>query len=297
MSTVPWLDQLTRNFNRINKLTPTALDVSLLVGATRYNPINPDLDTAKSRATFIYSGDKGNYRGSELVTFETVNLEMLFKNNTVPTVFGYNPKNTLEVAELFVAQYGLSLAPEWFENTPFDATELPMHVTLRTISTPYCSKSKLTVKVERSESDISELFKNDVIDAPTLPFDPVFHSATLPTYSKDFTPNWPNEKEWFTKLVASDTAYDGHGEYADFCSLLRTVIGTDADIWVDDATPKPDHINLYTFKVLYNGTTRNAVFKNISADVDYDLVLVIEPNYPKEQTNYDGPMFIHYNNV
>lgn len=306
-NTEPWLEQLTRSFNLKNKLTPSALDEPEIVGAKRYSPINPEFDTATTRATFLYKGIAGKYRGSCLTTFETVNLEWLFRNNTVPVVYGYNPHTTREVAKLFVDQYGLSLHPSWFEETPFDATILPTHVTLHTISGPFCSKSKLTVRVERSETDIGELFENDIIEAPSLPFDPVFRNCTIPTYGKDFTPFYAEQKEWFDKLPVRNGYYYGFSTMAadetngrrEFCEFLAEIIGNDAAVNLTDSSGPgvQNHIGLMYFYVRYHGTTRNAAFKNISADVSFDNVIVIEQHLGKDVTNYDGPLFIHYNNA
>lgn len=305
-NTEPWLEQLARSFNLLNKLKPSALDEPEVRGATRYELINPEADLYRSRATMLYKGTEGNYRGSCLTKFETVNIELLFKNNSVPTVVGYNPKSTREVAKLLVAQYGLSLHADWFIDEPFDATILPTHVTLRTVKTAFCSESKLTVRVERSVSNIEDLIQFDTLDAPTLPFDPVFCSAPLVTYSKDFTPFWYEQRDWFSGTPANAVAYKGTVEKSSdpmgrqsLCKYLADVIGSDANVNLEDTAGNAsrNQINLALFYVRYNGTTRNAVFKNISADITYDMVMIIEPQFGKELTNFDGPLFIHYNNA
>lgn len=306
-NTEPWLEQLTRRFNLLNNLKPSSLDEPEVRGAKRYSSINPEFDISTSRATFLYKGTEGNYRGSCLTTFETVNLEMLFANNTVPVVYGYNPHNTREVAELFVAQYGLSLDVDWFESTPFDATILPTHVTLHTVSNDYCARSKLTVRVERSETDIGELFENDIIDAPKLPFDPVFRNCTIPTYGKDFTPFYSEQKEWFANMLVRDGYYYGFTTMVadplngrrELCEFLAEIIGNDAELNLTDSTGAAvlNKINMMYFYVRYHGTTKNAVYANVSADVTYDNVLILESHLAKDVTNYDGPLFIHYNNA
>lgn len=306
-NTEPWLEQLARRFNLNNKLKPSALDEPEVVSAKRYNVTNPEFDIAISNATLLYKGTEGNYRGSCLINFETVNIEKLFTNNTVPTVYGYNPHTTKEVAALFVEQYGLSLDVDWFEDSPFDATVLPTHVTLKTVQNAFCSRSKLTVRVERSETDIGELFQNDIIDKPSLPFDPVFRNCTIPTYGKDFTPFYPEQKEWFANLTVRDGYYYGFQPMAtdklngrkEFCDFLAEIIGNDAELNLTDTSgaTMQNRICLTYFYVRYNGTTKNAMFGNVSADVSYDNVLVIEQHYGKNVTNYDGPLFIHYNNA
>ena len=306
-NTEPWLEQITRRFNLLNKLKPSALDEPEVRDAKRYSASNPEFDIATTRATFLYKGKEGNYHGSCLTSFETVNLEMLFANNTVPVVYGYNPHTTREVAELFVEQYGLSLDVDWFESTPFDATILPTHVTLHTVSNAFCSRSKLTVRVERSETDIGELFQNDIIDAPSLPFDPVFRNGTIPTYGKDFTPFYSEQKEWFANMLVRDGYYygfrpaseDAANGRREFCEFIAEIIGSDADLNIADTAGAglQNHICLGYFYVRYHGTTKNAVYKNVSADIAYDNVLVIESHFSKDVTNYDGPLFIHYNNA
>lgn len=296
-NTEPWLEQLSRSFNRLNNLKPSALDEPEVRGAVRHNPINAGDDVYSIRATMLYKGTEGNYRGSSLITFENVVLEDLFINNSVPTVYGYNPKTTRAVAKLFVDQYGLSLDEEWFVDEPFDATVLPTHVTLNTIGNAFCAKSKLTVRVERQVTDIGDLFVNDTIDAPTLPFNPVFRSCPLVTYGKDFTPFYSEQKEWFTDLVVQSAYYETPNTWLGFCEFLQEVIGTDADIWYKDQGTHPNMIHMGRFYVRYNGTTKNAVFGNISADVTYDNVLIIEQFWGTQYTNYDGPLFIHYNNA
>ena len=302
----PWLSQLTRSFVRRNGLVPSELDKPEIRVYRSSGPANEEKKTKNMEATFLMLGREGNHHGSCLINYETVHLETLFKNNLVPDVYGYNPKTTREVAELLVAQYGLSLEPAWFINRPFDATILPTHVTLETIENDFCAPSTLTVQIVRSESDVAELFLNTVLDEPTLPFDPLMHSCPMTTYNKDFTPFYEDQKAWFTESVVSTVAYQGGVSQAanavgrlELCQYIASILGTDATINVSDTagTNSLNQINLALFYVRYNGKTANAIYKNVSANTDYDNVLILEQHFTPDKTNYDGPLFIHYNNA
>lgn len=191
-NTSPWLEQLTRAFVRVNGIKPATTDEPAVVGAVRDTLTDPLAGQYRSKATILFKGTDGNYRGGQLINFKTVNLQELFINNTVPTVWGYNPHTTRDVAKLFVEQYGLSVDPEWFVSEPFDASVFPTHVTLTLDDTAFSAKSQLTVAMERVKSDITERFTNNVLGDLALPYDPLYQSTTVPSYSKDSTPTYPS---------------------------------------------------------------------------------------------------------
>ena len=302
-NTEPWLEQLTRAFVKANGIAPSATDEPAIVGAKR--EVITDVNTGQflSKATILFKGSEGNYRGGQLINFKTVNLEELFINNTVPTVWGYNPHNTREVAQLLVDQYGLSVDTDWFKLEPFDASVLPTHVTLTLENTAFSASSQLTVAMERVESDIATRFANNVLGDLALPYDPMYQSNTVPSYSKDFTPAYPDQKIWFTSLVKDGGSsvgtaykYTDLANGAEFVAYLNSVLDGDITLDVSASTVfgKP---NIYYFYVRYNGSTKGAIYNGVSADTQYDKVLIIEPFWGKTYTGCDGALFLHYNDV
>lgn len=293
-NTEPWLEQLTRAFVKANGIAPSATDEPAVVGAKR--EVITDVNTGQflSKATILFKGSEGNYRGGQLINFKTVNLEELFINNTVPTVWGYNPHNTREVAQLLVDQYGLSVDTDWFKLEPFDAGALPTHVTLTLENTAFSASSQLTVAMERVESDIATRFTNTVLGDLALPYDPLYMSNTVPTYTKDFTPNYPDQRAWFDSLTSVGSYYYG-SDYKDFIAFLKDVL--DDDLTITDAQHIRGSAALDIFYLRYNGPTKNAIYGGVSADIKYDRVLIIEPYYGKGYTGCDGALFIHYNDA
>lgn len=291
-NTEPWLEQLTRAFVKANGLVPSVNDEPTVVGAKRDIPSDVNTGQYRSKATILFKGADGNYRGGQLINFKTVNLEELFINNTVPTVWGYNPHNTREVAQLLVDQYGLSVDTDWFKLEPFDAGAMPTHVTLTLENTAFSASSQLTVAMERVESDIATRFTNTVLGDLALPYDPMYRSNTVPTYTKDFTPSYPDQRAWFTSLVVGTYNYL---YYKDFIAFLNDVL--DGDLTITGSGTIRGSASLEVFYVRYNGSTKNAIYGGVSADTSYDRVLVIEPVYGKSYTDCDGALFIHYNDA
>lgn len=293
-NTEPWLEQLTRAFVKANGIAPSATDEPAIVGAKR--EVITDVNTGQflSKATILFKGSEGNYRGGQLINFKTVNLEELFINNTVPTVWGYNPHNTREVAQLLVDQYGLSVDTDWFKLEPFDAGALPTHVTLTLENTAFSASSQLTVAMERVESDIATRFTNTVLGDLALPYDPMYQSNTVPSYTKDFTPNYPDQRAWFDSLIVSGSYYY-YPAYRGFIAFLNDVL--DGDLSITDQTVIRGSACLYYFYVRYNGPTKNAIYGGVSADTSYDRVLIIVPEIGKQSTDCDGALFIHYNDA
>lgn len=293
-NTEPWLEQLTRAFVKANSLVPSVNDEPAVVGAKRDTLMDANTGQYLSKATILFKGTEGNYRGGQLINFKTVDLEELFIGNTVPTVWGYNPHNTREVAQLLVDQYGLSVDTDWFKLEPFDASTMPTHVTLTLENTAFSASSQLTVAMERVESDIATRFTNTVLGDLALPYDPMYQSNTVPSYTKDFTPNYPDQRAWFDNLIVVGSYYNGP-YYKDFIAFLNDVL--DGDLTITDSSTIRGSASLSSFYVRYNGPTKNAIYGGVSADIKYDRVLIIEPYYGKVYTGCDGALFIHYNDA
>lgn len=307
MSTSPlWISQLTRTMIRKNNLKPSDLDIPDVRNPIYVSSADSVTGDKNMKATFLFKEGDGNYSGAELFTYETVNLEKLFKNNSVPVVWGYNPHTTKEIAKLLIDQYGLSLHEDWFVEEPVDGSTLPTHFTIKTKLTDWCSESQLTVRVEQSEKDVAELFTVDVLDAPKYieyKADTLYGECRdniMSTYSRDFTPRYIDEKEAMFGFVAGDTTI-GYKDHPGFIAYVQDIIGDTATIYERipnmDAPVQPGQILLNAYKILHNGTTKGTKFNNVSADTNYDRVLVIMPVIQYNGYREFTPMFLHYNDV
>lgn len=301
----PWESQILSAFLRANSLKPSVQDVVSLRSLTSLAVADAKLDTYKMGGMMTFSGWEGNFQGGVSISYHTSNLKALFAEIVVPTIHAYNPHTTRELAAIFIAQYGLPYDVEWFVDAPFNAKTMPTHVTLETIRTEYTAPSQLTVRVERSVSDIAELFSNTILDALVMPFDPQMRSSPIATYGIDFTPFYDDEKALFKSALPGDTLYRGDVSAVDdpngrleLFNYLTSRFGSDVEVINTDPNEDSiDKINLMGFYVRYNGVTANAKYGNISANTLYDRVLVLESAAPTNLTNYDGPLFIHYNNA
>lgn len=306
----PWISQLTRTFVRKNNLTPSDMDVTDVRDPKFVSQSDPQTGDKNMKATFLFKSSGGNYQGSELFTYKTVNLEKLFLNNSIPVVWGYNPHTTKDIAKLLIDQYGLSMHEDWFVEEPVDGSLLPTHFTIKTKSTDYCSASQLTVRVEQSEKDVAELFAVDVLDAPNYPdygTPGSFSYApqhTQRSYPKDFTPIFIDQREQLASMVAGSTRYTST-KYASLFEHIRDVLSSDIGVTTNSPgyAQVPSNVcYLGGWYCVYHGTPKGFKYNNISADSNYDKVLVIEPGWIY-QANLSSivirttAMFIHYNDV
>lgn len=304
----PWISQLTRTFVRKNNLTPSDMDVTDVRNPKFVSNTGEETGDKNMKATFLFKSSGGNYQGSELFTYKTVNLERLFLNNSIPVVWGYNPHTTKDIAKLLIDQYGLSMHEDWFIEEPVDGSLLPTYFTIKTKSTDYCSASQLTVRVEQSEKDVAELFAVDVLDAPNYPdygnstnvrYAP---QHTQRTYPLDFTPLFSDQKEQLYSIVAGSTKYFSR-DYQSFYELVKEVLSADIPLVdvIDYYKPVPNNVcYLGGWFCRYHGTTKDFKYNNISADTSYDKILLIEPSWVNSSLGGNvntTAMFIHYNDV
>lgn len=307
----PWIAQLTRTFVRKNNLQPNELDVVYIRDPKYVNMSDSQTGEKNMKATFIFKSGDGNYQGSELFTYKTVVLEKLFANNSIPVVWGYNPRTTKVVAKLLIDRYGLPMHEDWFVDEPIDGSALPTHFTIKTKDTDWCAASQLTVRVEQSDMDITELFKVDAIDAPsyyiTDPLNVRAHPAhLLSTYGKDFTPLYSEEIETVSELKQGMTFVSTTNPV--YVEWIRRIVGDDIELRLVSGGQTDvgvlGQLNIYISNIEYHGTTKGYVYKNefgvnVSADSSYDKVIVV---WGRSSTDNDKayihcPLFLHYNEV
>lgn len=301
----PWESQIVSALLRKNDLKPTEQDDIILSDITNLGVADGVKNTYNMGSTVLFREFAGNYNGSLSIKYQTSHLETLFAEIIIPTIYAYNPHTLHEIAAIFIEQYGLPYSVAWFNDGPFDARTMPTHVTLTTKATAFCAASQLTIRIERSKSDVAELFANTTLTALTIPFDPNMRSTPIATYGVDFTPFYDDQKALFSSAVVSATLYRGDTSAYDdpqgrleLFEFIESRIGDDVVMVNTDPTGDSiDKINLMEFYVRYNGVTANAKYGNVSANTQYDRVLILESAAPTNLTNYDGPLFIHYNNA
>lgn len=301
----PWLSQIGRAFFRANTLKPVEGDEIDLIRTEIAGNVPNGKGSEIMYSTLVFRGWEGNYNGSIGIKYNTSHLETLFKNVTIPVIHTYNPHTLRELAAIFIEQYGLPYDVTWFEDGPFNAQTMPTHATLKTVRNSYCAPSTLTIRIERSESDITELFKNVVLEGLKMPFDPNMRSATIAMYGTDFTPFYDDQKALVSSLLVSANPYSGDvSNYEDpmgrleIFNFLDVRLGDDSPLLnTDPNLDSMDKINLHRFYVRYHGPTVNAKYANVTANTAYERVVILESAAPTNLTNYDGPLFIHYNNA
>lgn len=304
-----WLQSLAMAFVRKNSLTAYAADkpsVNQLNPVGFLTPLAPGIGHSKGFLTF--SDTNAALRGAVAVTWDTVNLEWLFRN-IIPEIYVYNPHTKHELVAALIKRYGLPLTVDMFCDGAIDATVLPKTIQLETKgthSTPDYnseaagSRSVIDVVVKRGDVNVADVFSSTVLATPGLPFK-VLSGRTHAefVYSVDFTPGLP---ETYKKLRAIPVGAVDSARYnsADFTALLELITQRYLYGAVAWNTGGVTDFNFINSSVVYNGPTKAFVHpegKSYSpgADARYDHVVVIK--FDETSASRVGYGFFHYYEV
>lgn len=298
---VTWLSHLVRRFARLNNLTPLRADDAVLLRPQREPGSRSDAFW-RCHGAMAFRDTGANYRGSKLVTYNTVSIDTLFLNIT-PEVWLYNPKSLQEIAGALIARYGLPLQKEWFADAVFDYTVMPQVVRLTLNSTMFTKESTVDVTVRRSDVNIADLFKSNVLVTPQIGFTvQTARTSAEFTYAHDFTPQ--NMEEYGailaypTGAVVAEATYNG-APIQTLKGLIEERLGNPVAYEVT-SNLTADQVCFKNSQLIYNGPTRGYVHPDHlpwrpGADTWYDKVLVI--SFDTATSGFQGLAYFHYNDL
>lgn len=271
-----------------------------------YNGANgQQLELPETTMNLGWSAKNNTVRGSRRVRFTKMALATMFRNVT-PVVYAYTPRSTKEVAEALIKRYGLPLDADWFVNTPIptevgNSPDFTIGISLkRTLFTrnPSESEGATQVRVIQADVDLSEIFKNNVLSTPVMPFVVRMGYTNLETltYGIDFTPDTPERFILLRDIQASIDLYGFESPSAErsgnLVELLSDRTGRPATVEAD----QDGKICLLRATLVYNGPTVGFP----TADTWYDNVLVfdsiVDP-IDSAARDYRGRAYVHYNNI
>ncbi len=246
-------------------------------------------------------------RGTKIFKFNRLNLLYLFKN-VQPVLYIYNAHKLSEIIDALIKKYQLPVIPFWFENynDNVDGNHLEYSVQLDFANNVWTRPSVygqqrywLTVKVIQPNMNIGELFLNNKLSAPTLPYviRAGYTNTELLTIGVDFT---PREDDDYRKLISiKNTADMTDDQSTDTAPKVAALIKIITDRLGIEVTTTPDvdgALSLAGAKFVYNGDAGGIS----QADTSYDRILVFDTDTDPASTKartYRGRVFIHYNNT
>lgn len=296
-----WSQHLVRSLTRLNGLKPLNAEEAYFTRQDSPKGMSPT-SPFTGRGTIIFRDKGANYRGSGLVTYSSLNVATLFKN-IPPVVWLYNPRTTHEIVIELARRYGLPLDPAWFVNEPFDHTNLPKSVELKVVRTDFTVEERLTVRVERADADLSEIFTKVDLEYPKISFLPLTNRTSAEfSYHQDFT---PDNLSQYKDLVEYPTGpMDHKDKYLEskvqtLVSLIKERLELPVYYEVTEDLAADD-VCFRNSVLVYNGPTRNYVHpdkkpSSPKADTWYDRVLVIR--FDDALSGWQGLAYFHYNNI
>lgn len=293
-------EHLVRRFVLANSLSPLTKDEAVVVRPWR--PSTTPADSFTGRASIVFKDHDGLYRGGGLLSYSNLNPALLFKNIT-PTVYLYNPQDHAEIVDELGRRYGVPLFGAWVVNQPFDYTKLPQTVTVEFAPNDFINQVFLDIRVERASASIDEIFQNDVLESPKIPFTPMDARANVEfSYREDFTPDTLQEfkflKSYPLALVDSETLYANQG-IGVLSALIEQRMGWHPHYEVT-AGLSPTDLCFRGSQAIYNGSTKRFVNPVVdpaspTADAWYDNVLVIR--FDPVFSGVQGLGYFHYNEL
>lgn len=296
-----WSLHLVRSLTRLNGLKPLNAEEAYFTRQDSPKGMSPT-SPFTARGTIVFRDKKADYRGSGLVTYSGLDVALLFKNID-PVVWLYNPRDTTEIVEEVARRYGLPLDPAWFINQPFDHTDLPKSVVIESVRTDFTIKSQFTVRVERADADLSEIFTLVDLNYPKVSFEPLTNRTNAEfSYHQDFTPD--NLAQYKDLVEYPKELFETEDQFLD--SKVQTLVGlikerlqlpvyyeVTEDLAAND-------VCFRNSKVVYNGPTRSYVHpdklpSSPKADTWYDRVLVIR--FDQATSGWQGLAYFHYNEL
>lgn len=294
-----WLQTLTRKFVRDNELTPLAADSVVMVNMSM-PPDVPSQSNFTAQGILVFKDTDSNYVGSELVSWGGCNIALYFKNVT-PEIWVYNPNSTRELADALIKRYGLPFEKTWFVDSPVDCTVLPIKAKLVTLTNHFLIGGiELEVTVNRGEAQLSEIFKDTVLDSPGWPITIATDRTSAEySYSLDLTPGLPEDYRLLNTYPTGkmDEALYEH----DAVKLLVGLINQRSEqMKAGFSTEVAGDFNFKNSELVFSGRPRNFVHPegkpwSPGADVRYDRVLVIR--FDTSAPGRGGYAFFHYYEV
>lgn len=296
-----WSDHLVRSFVRSNAFKPLVADEAFVTRERSPTQGAPTWDF-KGQATIVFSDTDALYRGGALIEYSSIQLSKLFLN-VVPEVWLYNPRNTREIAAELIRKYGIPLLPEWFVAEAFDHTTLPKTVTLKINRTNFTVQDELAVKVSRADAQLSEIFEQNVLASPKVPFELLEARTNVEfSYKQDMTPdNLAIFKEFqrYPAGVCNDIS-----KYSDQALQMLANTITERLGWqvsyekASGLTPKD--LCFRGSELVYNGSSKKYVHpvndpSSPGANTWYDNVLVVR--FDSTYSGVHGLGYFHYNNL
>lgn len=266
-----------------------------------------DLQLAQNKTVMNWGFKAINFtvRGSQRVQFEKLDLPTLFRRVT-PVVYLYTPRTKRQVAAGLIERYGLPLKAEWFEDAPIptdvgNSPDFTIGLMLqRTLFTNVVNEltSTLNVRVIQADSDLAEIFTNDVLESPKMPFTmlPGYKNTEVMTYGKDFTPNTEERFVGIRAIASSQDLYGQESPALERANHLIEVLSDRLGIPVTREADVDGALCVRNATFVYNGPTTGMA----SSDTFYDNVLVFDTVLdPMDSTarDYRGRCWIHYNNM
>lgn len=252
-----------------------------------------------------WSAKNNTVRGSRRVKFNKMSLSKMF-NRITPVVYMYTPRSTREVAEALIKRYGLPMSPGWFVDSaiPTNVGNQPdFTIGLSVVNTlfsraPTENEGPLQVRVLQADVDLADIFKNNVMTAPVMPYvvRQGYTNLETITYGVDFTPDTP---ERFILLRAIEASIDLYGPEAPSAERSGNLVELLTDRTGRLVTVEADQdgkICLLRATLIYNGPTVGFPTSNTW----YDNVLVFDTILDPVDSaarDFRGRAYVHYNNI
>jgi len=298
---VTWSDHLVRSFVRSNAFKPLVADEAFVTRERSPTSGAPTWDF-KGQATIVFSDTDALYRGGALIEYVALDLAKLFLNVT-PEVWLYNPRTTREVAAELIRKYGVPLLAEWFVDEPFDHTTLPKTVKLKITRSNFTIQSELDVKVSRADAQLSEIFEQNVLGSPKVPYDLLEGRTNAEfSYKQDMT---PDNLAIFKELQRYPAGVcDDISKYSDQALQVLAGLITERLGWQvayhKDSGLTPKDLCFRGSELVYNGSSKKYVHpvndpSSPGANTWYDNVLVVR--FDNTYSGVHGLGYFHYNNL
>jgi len=152
--------------------------------------------------------------------------------------------------------------------------------------------------VEQASMDVAELFKQNVLAAPQLPFTvrQGYKNTELMTYHIDFTPTTMEEYKLLLSITSSEYLWRSDSPYFESSENLFQLLKERLGIDVTTASDVEGSLCLRNATLVYNGLTTGIS----GVDAWYDRVLVFDTvTDPVDSTarTYRGRCYIHFNDL
>ena len=296
-----WSDHLVRSFVRSNAFKPLVADEAFVTRERSPTSGAPDWEFM-GQATIVFSDTDSLYRGGALIEYVGISVSKMFVNIS-PEVWLYNPRTTREIAAELARRYGIPLLAEWFVDEPFDHTNLPQTVKLKTIRSNFTIKDEIAVTVRRADAQLSEIFEKNVLASPKVPFELLEARTNAEfAYKQDMTPDNLavfKELQRYPAGVCDDISKYSDQALQVLANMITERLGWHVSYHKDSGlTPKD--LCFRGSELVYNGSSKKYVHpvndpSSPGANAWYDNVLVVR--FDSTYSGVHGLGYFHYNNL